>query len=84
VQTSAQKSIVHLVSGMYFYPTPAISLRPSTSSGDKLFGIFSTSSVFQIFVSQYHPLPLSFLPPLPPSRPMTLLGNLPGSVLAQQ
>lgn len=84
VQASPQTSTVHPVSGMYFQPTTAIPLPPPTSSGDKVFGSFSTSSVGQSSASQSHPLPPAFVPPLPPGRPTTLPGNLPGSVSTQQ
>lgn len=84
VQASPQTSTVHPVSGMYFQANPAIPLPPPTSSGDKVFGSFSTSSAGQSSAPQSHPLPPAFVPPLPPGRPTTLPGNLPSSVSAQQ
>ena len=51
MQASPQTSIVHPVSGIYFHPTLAIPLPPPTSSSDKVFGRFSTSSFIQSSIS---------------------------------
>ncbi|XP_057830366.2 protein virilizer homolog isoform X1 [Cryptomeria japonica] len=83
LQASVQGSTVPPVSGMYIQSIPAAPLPPSGSSSDKLFGSFSASSIGQSSVTQSHPLPPAFVPPLPPGRPMSLSGNLSSGVLAQ-